>query len=99
RPPMSGEDLIRRVCTDTLMIPMERTRAELSVDAREPSVAGIDILMSFPLSGMWPGWYRTLRTELAGYRTAERLMRSHSCGETTAAPQDPEPSVHSEQSA
>ncbi|KAH9314525.1 hypothetical protein KI387_023152, partial [Taxus chinensis] len=32
-------DLIRRVCTDTLMIPMERTRAELSVDAREPSVA------------------------------------------------------------
>ncbi|KAH9289976.1 hypothetical protein KI387_034093, partial [Taxus chinensis] len=50
-------DLIRRVCTDTLMIPMERTRAELSVDAGEPSAAGrhTDV---FPLSGMWPGWYR-----------------------------------------
>ncbi|KAH9300439.1 hypothetical protein KI387_012022, partial [Taxus chinensis] len=33
-------DLIRRVCTDTLMIPMERTRAELSVDVGEPSAAG-----------------------------------------------------------
>ncbi|KAH9325465.1 hypothetical protein KI387_005643, partial [Taxus chinensis] len=38
----------------------------------------------------------TLRTELAGYRTAERLMRSHSHGATVAAPRDPEPSVHSE---
>ncbi|KAH9299812.1 hypothetical protein KI387_031494, partial [Taxus chinensis] len=33
-------DLIRRVCTDTLMIPMERTRVEFSVDVGEPSVAG-----------------------------------------------------------
>ncbi|KAH9298861.1 hypothetical protein KI387_030543, partial [Taxus chinensis] len=33
-------DLIRRVCTDTLMIPMERTHAELSVDVGEPSAAG-----------------------------------------------------------
>ncbi|KAH9322588.1 hypothetical protein KI387_017227, partial [Taxus chinensis] len=88
-------DLIRRVCTDTLMIPMERTRAELSVDAGEPSAAGrhTDIFA--------PVWHvarmvSTLRTELAGYRTAERLMRSHSCGETAAAPRDPEPSVHSE---
>ncbi|KAH9310091.1 hypothetical protein KI387_038002, partial [Taxus chinensis] len=32
-------DLILRVCTDSLMIPMDKTRAELSVDAREPSVA------------------------------------------------------------
>ncbi|KAH9298899.1 hypothetical protein KI387_030581, partial [Taxus chinensis] len=33
-------DLIRRVCTDSLMIPMDRTRAELSVDVGEPSAAG-----------------------------------------------------------
>ncbi|KAH9294038.1 hypothetical protein KI387_040759, partial [Taxus chinensis] len=33
-------DLIRRVCTDSLMIPMDKTRAELSVDAGEPSAAG-----------------------------------------------------------
>ncbi|KAH9301944.1 hypothetical protein KI387_013527, partial [Taxus chinensis] len=33
-------DLIHRVCTDTLMLPMEKTRAELSMDAGEPSVAG-----------------------------------------------------------
>ncbi|KAH9288296.1 hypothetical protein KI387_032413, partial [Taxus chinensis] len=33
------QDLIRRVCTDTLMIPMERTHTELSVDTREPSAA------------------------------------------------------------
>ncbi|KAH9289493.1 hypothetical protein KI387_033610, partial [Taxus chinensis] len=33
-------DLIRRVCTNSLMIPMDKTRAELSVDAGEPSVAG-----------------------------------------------------------
>ncbi|KAH9299051.1 hypothetical protein KI387_030733, partial [Taxus chinensis] len=33
-------DLIHRVCTDTLMIPMERIRAELSMDAGEPSAAG-----------------------------------------------------------
>ncbi|KAH9290771.1 hypothetical protein KI387_034888, partial [Taxus chinensis] len=80
------------VCTDTLMIPMERTRAELSVDAGEPSTAGRHIDVFAPI------WHvarmvSTLRTELAGYRTAERLMRSHSRGEIVAAPQDPEPSV------
>ncbi|KAH9289273.1 hypothetical protein KI387_033390, partial [Taxus chinensis] len=84
-------DLIRRVCTDSLMIPMDRTRVELSIDAGEPSASGTytDIFA--------PAWHvarmvSTLRTELAGYRTAERLMRSHSCGETAAAPRDPEPS-------
>ncbi|KAH9325354.1 hypothetical protein KI387_005532, partial [Taxus chinensis] len=89
------QDLIHRVCTDTLMIPMERTRAELSVDAGEPSTASrhTDIFS--------PVWHvarmvSTLRTELAGYRTVERLMRIHSHGETAAAPRDPEPSVHSE---
>ncbi|KAH9303115.1 hypothetical protein KI387_014698, partial [Taxus chinensis] len=30
-------DLIHRVCTDSLMIPMDKTRAELSVDFGEPS--------------------------------------------------------------
>ncbi|KAH9320415.1 hypothetical protein KI387_044515, partial [Taxus chinensis] len=88
-------DLIRRVCTDSLMIPMDRTRAELSVDAGEPSAAGRHTDVFAPV------WHvarmvSTLRTELAGYRTAERLMRSHSHGETAAAPRDPEPSVHSE---
>ncbi|KAH9330953.1 hypothetical protein KI387_003061, partial [Taxus chinensis] len=70
-------DLIHRVCTDTLMIPMERTHAELFVDAGEPSAAGRhnDIFA--------PVWHvakmvSTLCMELAGYRTAERLMRSHS---------------------
>ncbi|KAH9297654.1 hypothetical protein KI387_029336, partial [Taxus chinensis] len=70
-------DLIRRVCTDTLMIPMERTCTELSVDAGEPSGVGrhTDIFA--------PVWHvtrmvSTLRTELAGYKTTERLMRSHS---------------------
>ncbi|KAH9305215.1 hypothetical protein KI387_009619, partial [Taxus chinensis] len=88
-------DLIRRVCTDTLMIPMERTHAELHVEVREPSIAGrhTDV---FP-----PIWHvarmvSTLHMELAGYRTAERSMRSHSHGETAATPRDPEPSVHSE---
>ncbi|KAH9305452.1 hypothetical protein KI387_009856, partial [Taxus chinensis] len=33
-------DLIRRVCTDSLMTPMDRTHAELSVDVVEPSAAG-----------------------------------------------------------
>ncbi|KAH9298743.1 hypothetical protein KI387_030425, partial [Taxus chinensis] len=63
-------DLIRRVCTDSLMIPMDRTRAELSVDSGEPSVVGrhIDIFS--------PVWHvarmvSTLRIELAGYRMAE----------------------------
>ncbi|KAH9301674.1 hypothetical protein KI387_013257, partial [Taxus chinensis] len=70
-------DLIRRVCTDSLMIPMDKTRAELSVDAGEPLAAGrhIDVFAAI--------WHEarmvsTLCTELVGYRTAERLMRSHS---------------------
>ncbi|KAH9325018.1 hypothetical protein KI387_005196, partial [Taxus chinensis] len=89
-------DLIRRVCTDSLMIPMDRTRAELSVDAGEPSAAGrhIDVFRSRLARGQ-DGVDSSYR-ELAGYRTAERLMRSHSRGETAAAPRDPEPSVHSE---
>ncbi|KAH9301591.1 hypothetical protein KI387_013174, partial [Taxus chinensis] len=70
-------DLIRRVCIDTLMIPMERTHAELSVDVGEPSAAGRHIDVFTPV------WHvakmvSTLRTELAGYKTTERLMRSHS---------------------
>ncbi|KAH9308255.1 hypothetical protein KI387_036166, partial [Taxus chinensis] len=77
------------------MIPMDRTHVELSVDAGEPSVAGrhTDIF-----AYVWhvANMVSTLHTELAGYRTAERLMRSHSRGETTAAPWDPELSVHSE---
>ncbi|KAH9327866.1 hypothetical protein KI387_044358, partial [Taxus chinensis] len=88
-------DLIRRVCTDTLMIPMERTRVELSVDVGEPSAVGRHTDVFSPV------WYvermvSTLHTKLAGYRMAKRLMRSHSYGETAVAPQDPEPSVHSE---
>ncbi|KAH9319251.1 hypothetical protein KI387_021020, partial [Taxus chinensis] len=70
-------DLIRRVCTNTLMIPMERTYVELFVDAGEPSATGrhTDIFS--------PVWHvarmvSTLRTELAGYKKAKRLMRSHS---------------------
>ncbi|KAH9325784.1 hypothetical protein KI387_005962, partial [Taxus chinensis] len=88
-------DLIRRVCTDSLMIPMDKTRAELSVDAREPSAAGRHTDVFAPIWHM-ARMVSTLRTELAGYRTAERLMRIHSRGETTAAPRDPEPFVHSE---
>ncbi|KAH9330161.1 hypothetical protein KI387_002269, partial [Taxus chinensis] len=88
-------DLIQRVCTDSLMIPMDRTRAELSIDAGEPSTAGRHTDVFAPI------WHvarmvLTLRTDLAGYRTDEHLMRSHSHGETAAAPRDPEPSVHSE---
>ncbi|KAH9312515.1 hypothetical protein KI387_027550, partial [Taxus chinensis] len=88
-------DLIRRVCTDTLMIPMERTRAELSMDAGEPLAAGRHTIIFSPV------WHvarmvSTLRTKLVGYRMAECLMRSHSRGETAAAPRDPEPSVHLE---
>ncbi|KAH9326917.1 hypothetical protein KI387_007095, partial [Taxus chinensis] len=88
-------DLIYRVCTNSLMIPMDRTRTELSADAGEPSVAGRHTDVFAPI------WHvarmvSTLHIELAGYRTAERLMRSHSHGETAAAPRDPEPSIHSE---
>ncbi|KAH9312114.1 hypothetical protein KI387_027149, partial [Taxus chinensis] len=89
------QDLIRRVCTNSLMIPMDRTCAELSIDAGDPSAAGRHT------DAFAPVWHvarmvSTLRTELAGYRTAEHLMRSRSRGETVATPQDPEPSVHSE---
>ncbi|KAH9315022.1 hypothetical protein KI387_023649, partial [Taxus chinensis] len=58
-------DLIRKVCTDTLMIPMERTHTELSVDAGEPSTAGrhTDI---FALVWHMARMVSTLRTELAG---------------------------------
>ncbi|KAH9303582.1 hypothetical protein KI387_007986, partial [Taxus chinensis] len=64
---------------------------ELSVDAGEPSAAGRHTDVFAPV------WHvarmvSTLRTELVGYRTAECLMRSHSRGETAAAPRDPEPS-------
>ncbi|KAH9301644.1 hypothetical protein KI387_013227, partial [Taxus chinensis] len=88
-------DLIHRVYTDTLMIPMERTRTELSVDVWEPSAAGRHTDIFFPI------WHvarmvSTLRMELAGYKTAKHLMRIHSHGETAAGPRDPEPSVHSE---
>ncbi|KAH9330067.1 hypothetical protein KI387_002175, partial [Taxus chinensis] len=63
-------DLIRRVCTDSLMIPMDKTRAELSVDAGEPSAAGRHTDVFAPI------WHvvrmvSTLRTGLAGYRIAE----------------------------
>ncbi|KAH9311408.1 hypothetical protein KI387_026443, partial [Taxus chinensis] len=83
------------VCTDTLMIPMERTHAELSMDAGETSANGrhTDV---FALVWHVARMVSTLRMELAGYRTAECLMRSHSHGETAAAPWDPEPYVHSE---
>ncbi|KAH9301261.1 hypothetical protein KI387_012844, partial [Taxus chinensis] len=89
------QDLIRRVCTDSLTIPMDRTRTELSVDTGEPSAIGRHIDVFAPV------WHvarmvSTLHTELAGYKMAERLMRSHSHGETAAAPRDPEPSMHSE---
>ncbi|KAH9325684.1 hypothetical protein KI387_005862, partial [Taxus chinensis] len=88
-------DFICRVCTDSLMIPMDRTRAELSVDVGEPSAAGRHIDVFAPV------WHvarmvLTLRTELAGYRTAEHLMRSRSHGGTAVTPRDPDPSVHSE---
>ncbi|KAH9322782.1 hypothetical protein KI387_017421, partial [Taxus chinensis] len=88
-------DLICRVCTDTLMIPMERTYAELSMDAGEPSAAGRRTDIFSPVSHV-ARMVLTLRMELAGYRTAECLMRSHSHGETVATPRDPKSSVHSE---
>ncbi|KAH9298112.1 hypothetical protein KI387_029794, partial [Taxus chinensis] len=87
-------DLIHRVCTDSLMIPKDKTRTELSVDAGEPSATGrhTDVFV--------PVWHvarmvSTLRIDLAGYRIADCLMRSHSRGKTTAAPRDPDPSMHS----
>ncbi|KAH9318350.1 hypothetical protein KI387_020119, partial [Taxus chinensis] len=88
-------DLIRRVCTDTLMIPIERTRAKLSVDDGEPSSTGRHTNV-FALVWHMARMVSTLHTELVGYRTVEHLMRNHSRGETTATPRDPEPSMHSE---
>ncbi|KAH9303228.1 hypothetical protein KI387_014811, partial [Taxus chinensis] len=80
-------DLIHRVCTDTLMLPMEKTRAELSMDAGEPSAAGRHSDVFAPV------WHvakmvTSLHTKLAGYRTAECLMRSHSHSEATATVRD-----------
>ncbi|KAH9295737.1 hypothetical protein KI387_039325, partial [Taxus chinensis] len=80
-------DLIRWVCTDTLMLPMEKTRAELSVDVGEPSAAGRHSDVFAPI------WHvakmvTSLCTELAGYRTAEHLMRSRSHSEATATVRD-----------
>ncbi|KAH9288059.1 hypothetical protein KI387_032176, partial [Taxus chinensis] len=71
-------DLIRRVCNDSLMIPMDRTCTELSVDVGDPSAVGRHTDVFAPVWHM-ARMVSTLRTELAGYRTAERLMRSHSC--------------------
>ncbi|KAH9307025.1 hypothetical protein KI387_011429, partial [Taxus chinensis] len=88
-------DLIHKVCTDSLMISMDRTRAELSVDAGEPSAAGRHTDVFAPVFHV-ARMVSTLHTELAGYRMAEHLMRSHSRGETTAAPREPEPSIHLE---
>ncbi|KAH9329714.1 hypothetical protein KI387_001822, partial [Taxus chinensis] len=42
-------DLIRRVCTDTLMIPMERTQVELFVDTGEPSAASRHTDVFYPV--------------------------------------------------
>ncbi|KAH9329708.1 hypothetical protein KI387_001816, partial [Taxus chinensis] len=58
-------DLIRSVYTNTLMIPMERTHAELSMDAGEPSAAGrhTDV---FALVWYVARMVSTLHTDLAG---------------------------------
>ncbi|KAH9311199.1 hypothetical protein KI387_026234, partial [Taxus chinensis] len=42
-------ELIHRVCTDTPMIPMERTHEKLSMDAGEPSAAGRHIDVFSPV--------------------------------------------------
>ncbi|KAH9312123.1 hypothetical protein KI387_027158, partial [Taxus chinensis] len=57
-------DLIRRVCTNTLMIPMERTRPELYVDVGEPSVDGRHTDVFSPVWHV-ASMISTLRTELA----------------------------------
>ncbi|KAH9308232.1 hypothetical protein KI387_036143, partial [Taxus chinensis] len=81
------QDLIHQVCTDTLMIPMEKTHAELSVDTGQPSAASRH---SDVFSPIWhvTKMVTTLRTELAWYRKAECLMRSRSHSEAIAAPRD-----------
>ncbi|KAH9304869.1 hypothetical protein KI387_009273, partial [Taxus chinensis] len=68
--PDEWRDLIHRVCTDTLMIPMEKTRAKLSVDAGEPSAVDRHTDVFTPIWDV-AKMVTTLRTELAGYRTAE----------------------------
>ncbi|KAH9318180.1 hypothetical protein KI387_019949, partial [Taxus chinensis] len=80
-------DLIFQVCTDPLMLPMEKTRAELSMDAGEPSEAGRH---SDVFSPIWhvAKMVNSLRTELAGYRTTECLMRSRSHSEATTTVRD-----------
>ncbi|KAH9321514.1 hypothetical protein KI387_016153, partial [Taxus chinensis] len=85
-------DLIHQICIDTLMIPMEKTHAELSVDVGEPSASGRNTNV-FTLVWHVARMVSTLRTELAGYKTTERLMRSYSHGETAVVPRDREPSV------
>ncbi|KAH9314558.1 hypothetical protein KI387_023185, partial [Taxus chinensis] len=70
-------DLICMVYTDTLMIPMERNHAELSVYVGEPSAAS-RLTNVFALVWDVARMVSTLHTELVGYRTAKRLMRSHS---------------------
>ncbi|KAH9307197.1 hypothetical protein KI387_044412, partial [Taxus chinensis] len=65
RLPMSDETRFHWVCTDTLMIPMEKTRAELSMDVGEPSIAGRHTDVFAPV------WHvarmvSAIRTELAG---------------------------------
>ncbi|KAH9315203.1 hypothetical protein KI387_023830, partial [Taxus chinensis] len=67
-------DLIHRVCTNTLMLPMEKTLVELSMDAGEPSTAGRHTDIFAPI------WHvakmvTSLHTEVARYRAAECLMR------------------------
>ncbi|KAH9303584.1 hypothetical protein KI387_007988, partial [Taxus chinensis] len=80
----------------TLLLPSESTRAELTADVGEPSAAGRHTDVFAPV---WKvvKLVTSLRTELAGYRTVECLMRrSHSHSETIATGRDHEPSVHSE---
>ncbi|KAH9327903.1 hypothetical protein KI387_000011, partial [Taxus chinensis] len=69
------------------MLPMEKTRAELSTDAGDPSTTGQHTNVFTPV------WHvakmvTSLHTELAGYRTVEHLMRSRSHSEATATIRD-----------
>ncbi|KAH9332029.1 hypothetical protein KI387_004137, partial [Taxus chinensis] len=71
------------VCTDTRMLPMEKTRAVLSMDAGEASAAGRHINVFTPVWHM-DKMVTSLCTELAGYRNAEHMMKSCSHSEATA---------------
>ncbi|KAH9303321.1 hypothetical protein KI387_014904, partial [Taxus chinensis] len=77
-------DLIPRVCTDTLLLPSEKTHVELSMDMGEPSAADrhTDIFASvYHVVKIMT----SLHMEVAGYRIVECLMRrSHSLSETVA---------------